>query len=381
MHLSKPIPFIDLRPQVALVREALGDTWDRILRDVTFFGGPARGEFESALGKRLDANHVLACSNGTDALRLALQAAGVMPGDLVALPNVTFWATYEAIVELGAIPVLVDIDPDDLQMSFEAFWEAHKKHAFRFAVLVHLFGWCSGRTFEFRSTCNANGITLVEDAAQAFGVEIYGESVFKGAEWATLSFYPAKVLGGATDGGAVLTSREEYREKVALLAHHGRTGHYAHAAVGWNARMNNLQATYLTAALQVIDPVLARRRALADRYREKLRDVSGLRLSAPSPGIAENGYLSVTRIFGRPHAAEECAASLETAAISTARTYPISLDAQAGASTALNGGTLRESRAFVESVLNLPLYYGLTDEQQDYVCEQVLGLFQPQVPV
>src|SRR5262249_688455 len=145
----------------------------------------------------------VSCANGTDALRIALQAAGVRAGMKVALPNLTFWATFEAAAQLGAVPVLVDVDPEDLQLSLEELRAAHDVHRFDAAILVHLYGWASARVREIRAFCKDRGVALVEDAAQAFGVEAFGRPLLEEAEIAALSFYPAKVLGGAMDGGAI----------------------------------------------------------------------------------------------------------------------------------------------------------------------------------
>jgi len=181
------VPFIDL---TRFTREISADVladWQRALERCEFVGGAPVRELEAKLSELLGAPHVVACGSGSDALMLALRARGLGPGDRVALPNCTFWATYEAVVQLGAVPVLLDIDPSDFQLSFAALVRAHERFSLRAAILVHAFGWASSRLLEFRAFCREQGIWLLEDAAQAFGVEREGRSLFADAEMATLS--------------------------------------------------------------------------------------------------------------------------------------------------------------------------------------------------
>src|SRR5262249_9901474 len=179
-----------------------------------FVGGPRVSALEKKLASVLGVPNVVSCANGTDALIVGLQALGVKRGSKVALPNLTFWATFEAVVALGATPVLIDVDPDDLQMSLAALKSAHDAHRFDTAMLVHLYGWASAQLKEIRAFCKERNIALLEDGAQCFGVEAFGRPVLADATVATLSFYPAKVVGGAMDGGAVTMQSEEHSKLV-----------------------------------------------------------------------------------------------------------------------------------------------------------------------
>ena len=192
---SRRIPFIDLKPLVAEVTSDALAAFAEQLRQCEFVEGPSVARLEQVLSSELGLPHAVACSNGSDALVLGLRALGVRPGHKVALPDLTFWASYEAIVEVGAVPVLIDIDPDDLQMSFARFVEASERMALDAAILVHLFGWASARVEDFRSFARERRILLLEDAAQAFGVRTGSAPLLAGAQAATLSFFPAKVIG------------------------------------------------------------------------------------------------------------------------------------------------------------------------------------------
>ncbi len=353
------IPFIDLHPVTRLVADAVAPRWAGVLDRCEFVGGAGVQQLEAELARYCGTRTAIACGNGTDALRLALQAAGVEPGMHVALPNLTFWATYEAVAQLGAIPVLIDISPDDLQLDLGELQRAHDRYRFRHAIAVHLYGWASSALSEIRTFCAGRGICLIEDAAQAIGVELDGRPVLAGAALATLSFYPAKVIGGCMDGGAVVTGDTALADTVRSLANHGRSAHYAHQRVGWNSRMSGLQADYLLEVMKHAGEIVAARRRLVGRYRAAWSGAAG-RLRGPSDRIAENGYLLVVECE-RP--ADAYLDAFAQRAIGVRRTYPETLDQQPPARGRFVAvSELARSRAFVQRVLNLPLYFGLPEQ-------------------
>lgn len=360
-----PVPFIDLKRLAHSVRGEVVPAWEALLEASDFVGGPPVSAFEERLAKALHVPHVVSCANGTDAVTIALYAAGVRPGDRVAMPNLTFWASYEAIVRVGAIAVLVDIDPGDLQMSFEELASAHAKHRFRAAVFVHLYGWTSARLTKLRVFCHERDIALVEDGAQCMGACKDGEPVLKGATFGALSFYPTKVLGGAMDGGAITVQNAEHAELVRSLCNHGRVGHYTHAHAGWNSRMSNLQAVYLNAVLARLDSIVKARRHHAEVYRSALGPQSGVsdavKTFGPPAGVEENGYLNVITV---PNV-DVVTDYLAEKRIGFGRTYPLTIADQPPAKgVAIEHGELKVSRAHCKSVLNLPLFFGITGEEQ-----------------
>lgn len=359
------VPFVDLGPYVDLVggrdpitRHGLLHALSDLLESRDFIGfqtSAAVAAFETKLAAKLGASHAVACANGTDALQLALRASGIGPGARVAMPNLTFFATYEAIVNVGATPVLLDIDRDDLQLSFEALLAAHDRRRFDAVVLVHLYGWCSKRLDDFRTFCRERRIVLIEDGAQAFGVKFDDRSVFADADVATLSFYPAKVLGGVGDGGAVLCKTQRTADSVRLFANHGRVGHYRHATVGWNSRMDSIQALWLTRALDVIDEVIeARRKITRLHYGAKIDD-----------RVLGNAYLDVRQVANPT----EFMARLADRGVETGRIYPSTIDQQRGAEGAIHSADLHVSQDHVRHCVSLPVWYGMTDEMAEYVLE------------
>jgi dTDP-4-amino-4,6-dideoxygalactose transaminase len=189
-------------------------------------------ELERRLAATLGVARVVCCASGTGALLVALQTVGVRRGMRVALPNLTFWATFEAVAQLGATPVLFDVDPDDLQMSFVELCAADRAHRLDAVILVHLYGWASAKLREMRAFCRERAIPLVEDGALALGM-------------------PAR------------------EALVRSLCNHGREAHYSHAHVGWNSRMGGLQAAFLLRMLDELPGILESRRTTARYYRER----------------------------------------------------------------------------------------------------------------
>jgi dTDP-4-amino-4,6-dideoxygalactose transaminase len=368
-----PVPFIDLTRIVARVRDDVLPAWTECLDKCEFVGGPRVAALEKKLSSILRAPRVVSCANGTDALLVGLQALGVKRGTKVALPNLTFWATFEAIAQLGAIPVLVDVDPDDLQMSLTELRSAYDAHRFEAAILVHLFGWTSGRLAEIRAFCKERGIGLLEDGAQCFGVEVFGEPVLAKAEVATLSFYPAKVVGGAMDGGAVIMQTEAREALVRSLCNHGRSDHYSYAHVGWNSRMGGLQAAFLSRVLDELPAILSSRREAADFYRRRLSEDKRIKVYGPPTGVVENGYLSVITVEGKKGA--ELVDALKKAGIGAARTYPETMDMQppVASTGAIVHGDCAVSKRFCESVVNLPLFYGIREDEREAAAAALLA--------
>ena len=337
------VPFVDLPRLVRRFSARVEGDWAEVLERCEFVGGPTVARLEARLAEQLGLPHVVGCASGTSALIIALQALGVRAGAKVALPNLTFWATYEAIAQLGATPVLVDVDPDDLQLSLGELRRAHDRERFGFAVLPHLFGWTSARLRELRALCDERAIALIEDGAQCFGVEAGGAPVLSGARVATLSFYPAKVVGGALDGGAILCRDRADAERARLLCNHGRVSHYSYAHVGWNSRMGGLQASFVLRALEELPFILDTRRRALEQYAAFAR-AHAIKLHGPPEGVVGNGYLAVFAARGGDGA--RLAAELSRRGIGVARTYPETLDAQPPARDAVRVGDLAHGRAF-----------------------------------
>ncbi len=357
------VPFIDLSRLTREIRADVLADWAQALERSEFVGGAPVTALEARLAAALGVRHAVSCGSGTDALVLALRARGIGPGDRVALPNATFWATYEVVVRLGATPVLLDIDEHDLQLSFPALVSAHQRFGLKAVILVHAFGWASARLREMRAFCREQRLVLLEDGAQAYGVEHEGEPIFSGADVATLSFFPAKVIGGSQDGGAVLTDDDALAREVRSLANHGRRAHFSYESVGYNSRLGGPNAYYLMRVLERADEILRARREHAAFYRQALGGARRLRVIAPPRGIRENGYLSVALFDGDSRALVR---ELAARGVHCGRVWPETMDAQPPAAEALRLEPLEISRELTRRVINLPLFYGLTPEERGF---------------
>lgn len=337
-----------------------------------FIGGSEVADLEHRLQSRLEVAHAVTCANGTDALQLALRAIGVGEGDVVLVPNLTFWATFEAVVNVGARPATVDADLSDGGVSFEAFEQAICETEPKAALIAHLYGWGSAKLSDLRALCRRRGIVLIEDSAQAFGTQYNGEPIFKGAHVSTTSFYPAKVLGAAGDGGAVFCNDQALADKIRQLGNHGRTAHYGYGEVGWNSRLDSLQAAFLNLSLDYIEDRISSRLDAVRHYREHL-PLTGIQLMNAPSNYLENGYCNVCLVpnFEQKTRVE---ASLKAAGIGFGNIYPSVMSSQLAATPYLAGhfgGQAAEQ--LCASVLNLPLFPYMTEAELRHVID-VIGV-------
>ncbi|MDB2423595.1 aminotransferase class V-fold PLP-dependent enzyme [Paracoccaceae bacterium] len=356
------VPFIDLTRYEPGFLEKWYDTVSKMSASAQFIGGNQIESLEYKLKKICNVTQVISCANGTDAIQLALRAIGVGSGDEVIVPDLTFWATFEAVVNVGASPITVDISLSDGGIDFEAFKQAIKIRKPKAALIAHLYGWGTGYLDEIRQTCEENGVLLVEDGAQCLGVTWKNESIFSDAFIATTSFYPAKVFGAAGDAGAVFTSNTELAEKVRSLSNHGRSSHYGYQDVGWNSRMDSLQAAFLNLSYQHLRSRIKSRKQNSDYYRTHIESTDAPFMSFPD-GYEENGYCNVM-VVNDQNLKSDLESALQNAEIGFGNIYPSTLSEQACTprySQDHFGG--RNASKLSQSVLNLPLFPYMTEAE------------------
>jgi dTDP-4-amino-4,6-dideoxygalactose transaminase len=258
------IPLFDLRGQLEELRAEIDARIGAVVDSGRFILGPEVEQFEREFARYLGVDHVVGVANGTDAITIALRALGVGPGDDVIVPSFTFYATAEAVVTAGARPVFCDIDPETFCVSADTV-ECALTPAARAIVAVHLFGTPAPMD-ELRALALERDLVLLEDAAQATGARLDGKRIGALADAATFSFFPSKNLFCLGDGGAIATGDRDVADRARLLRLHGSRDKETYEEVGYNSRLDALQAAVLRASLERLDGWNATRRALAEAY-------------------------------------------------------------------------------------------------------------------
>jgi dTDP-4-amino-4,6-dideoxygalactose transaminase len=268
------VPFVDLRAQYAEIQEQILPAVQQTLEDATYILGPEVSLFEQEFASYLGVRHAVGVGNGTDALLIVLKALGVGPGDDVILPANTFVATAEAIIHVGARPVLVDVRPETYNLDVTQLEDRITPRT-RAIIPVHLYGQPAD-LMPILSIARSHALHVIEDAAQAHGAEYDGRRAGSWGDAACFSFYPAKNLGAYGDAGAVVTNDDRIALAVRRLRNHGGTEKYQHALVGYNSRLDTVQAAVLRIKLKHLDTWNQMRRANAQLYDELLSDIPGI---------------------------------------------------------------------------------------------------------
>jgi dTDP-4-amino-4,6-dideoxygalactose transaminase len=287
------IPFLDLSAVHDEVRSELDHVWSAVCKDNAFIGGPFVEAFEQHWADYCGRRHAIGVANGTDALELILTGSGIGPGDEVIVPANTFLATAEAVCNVGAAPVFVDVDPDTLLIEAPAV-EAAITSRTSAVMVVHLYGQMAD-VDAIGAVCERAGIALIEDAAQAHGATWNGRRAGSFGVAAGFSFYPGKNLGAFGDGGIVVTDDDDLAERVRSIANHGRsfTDRDSHPNLGRNSRLDGLQAAVLDVKLDHLDRWNAGRRAAHAAYREFLPET--VRLVGTRPEVEGVYHLRSSR--------------------------------------------------------------------------------------
>jgi dTDP-4-amino-4,6-dideoxygalactose transaminase len=363
---AQRIPLVDLMLQHAQVVEEVERGFAEVLASGAYVGGPAVASFEREYADYLGVRHCIGVGNGTDAIELALRACGIGAGDEVVLPANTFVATAEAVVRAGALPVLADVDKDCLLIDPESVASVVGP-ASRAVVPVHLFGQTAPLE-RLEQLVAEHELVLVEDAAQSQGALRYGRPAGSFGMASATSFYPGKNLGAYGDAGAVLTDDDDVARRVRLLGNHGSGAKYRHDQLGFNSRMDTLQAVVLRAKLARLADWNDQRRAAADRYDELLADVPDVRLPLRLEGNLDVWHLYVVRVPDRDAVLQR----LNEAGIGAGIHYPVPVHLQPAFRHLGSGpGSFPVTEAAAGEILSLPLYPGITVQQQERVVDVV----------
>ncbi|MCX7597608.1 MAG: DegT/DnrJ/EryC1/StrS family aminotransferase, partial [Armatimonadetes bacterium] len=308
------VPLVDLQAEYALLRQEILEALDQVFTDMRLYLGPHTEALEREWAEYCSAKHAVAVATGTDALLFALLAAGVGPGDEVITVGWTFVASIEAIIHAGATPVVVDIEPTTMTMDAGRLAEAITPRT-RAIMPVHIYGHPADME-PIMELAEARGIFVLEDACQAHGAEYHKRRAGALGHAAAFSFYVTKNLSAYGEGGMVTTNDPELAEKVRLLRNHGRTAKADHGIVGFNGRMQEVQAAILRIKMKYLDDWQQRRRDIAATYAQALSDLP-LVLPEEAPGCRHAYHLYVVRCADR----DALRATLENAGIGYALHY------------------------------------------------------------
>ncbi|MGH6657965.1 MAG: DegT/DnrJ/EryC1/StrS family aminotransferase [Actinocrinis sp.] len=373
MAQTNPIPLVDLKAAHAEIAEEVAAGFQRVLATTGFVGGPEVAAFEDEYARFSGVGHCVGVANGTDAVELALRAAGVGRDDEVVLPANTFIATAEAAARIGARPVLVDCAPDSHLIDVQAALAAVGPRT-RAVVPVHLYGQLAP-VDELAAKLAGSAVRIVEDAAQCQGATRHGHGAGSGGGLAATSFYPGKNLGAYGDAGAVLTDDPQTAATVRALGNHGGLTKYSHDLVGFNSRLDALQAVVLRAKLKRLPAWNEARRAAAARYAELLADLDGVTLPAAEPGNEHVWHLYVIRLeaFGGDRDRRDAFVKhLNGAGVGAGVHYPTALHrTPAFADLGHGPGSFPNAEGAADRIVSLPLHPHITAEQQERVAETV----------
>jgi dTDP-4-amino-4,6-dideoxygalactose transaminase len=360
MNIAMVDPAGEYRALKAEIDEAVG----RVLASGRYILGPEGEALERELAAYVGARHAVGVNSGTDALHLALVAAGIGAGDEVVVPAFTFFATAEAVSYTGATPVFADVDAGTFNLD-PASLEKSLSGKTRAVIAVHLFGQCA-QLDRIAEICRRKNLLLVEDCAQSLGADYDARRAGSWGEFGCFSFYPTKNLGAAGDAGLVLTNRKEHEETVRMLRHHGSRQTYRHERVGWNSRLDELQAAVLRVKLHHLARFNEARRRVAALYREKL---AGAAVVLPAEhGRGTHVYHQFTIQSSRRDAIREALAS---EGIASSIFYPLPLHRQPAYEAANRGRSLPASEAAAQRVLSLPIHPLLDEAAVERVCAVV----------
>ena len=365
------VPLLDLVAQYRGIKDEVLQAMMAVVERQGFIMGPEVSQLETEVARLSRTRHAIGCASGTDALLLPLRALDLQPGDEVITTPFTFFATAGAIHNTGGTPVFVDIDPSTFNIAPEAI-EAAMTPRTRGIVVVHLFGQMAAME-SILPLAERRGIALIEDAAQAIGArrKVAGQWRMAGelGTAGTLSFFPSKNLGGYGDGGMIVTQDDALAERLRKLRLHGGSRQYHHDEVGYNSRLDTLQAAVLLAKL----PHLAEwSRARAERARRYTEAFGGHADVCPPVMDPANEHIFHQYTIRVPRR-DALQAHLKARGIGNAIYYPLALHLQpCFAHLGYQRGRLPATEAAMDSVISLPIYPELTPAQQDAVIDAVL---------
>lgn len=363
------VPFLDLKTQYAHMSDEINSAMQAVCSEASFILGPEVESFEKNFASFIEATYSVGLASGTDALRLAFEALKIGPGDEVILPANTFVATAIGVMEAGARPVLVDIDPHTYLMDFEQL-EGARTHRTKAICPVHLYGRACDMD-AVMDFARRYSLAVVEDTAQAHGARWKGKRVGSFGDVGCFSFYPGKNLGAYGDGGGVVTNDEGLYRQIRKLRNYGSEIKYQHPEKGMNSRLDSVQAAVLNVKLPRLAGWNRQRWEAAEKYSKILKPFASEKLVLPDIRTSDEHvfHLFVIQVDQR----ERVSKALAERGIGTVVHYPTPFHLQGGYTALGYGkGAFPVTERLAERILSLPMYPEITDEQIGYVCDSVI---------
>ena len=357
------IPMVDLKRQYHKLKDEIDQGMLTALENTQFVLGPNVQAFEKEAATNLGSKHAVSCASGTDALHLALLAAGIGSGDEVITTTFTFIATAEAICYVGATPVFVDIDEKTFNIDLDAI-EAAITDKTRAIIPVHIFGQPVDMS-RIQQIADKHNLLVVEDCAQSYGADINGKMTSTFGIAGCHSFFPSKNLGCYGDGGMITTDNDEVAERLRILRNHGSFERYHHNIIGYNSRLDELQAVILRTKLKYIEEFNHERRRAAHYYREQL---TGLVTPPFEDGIGTHVYHQYVTLTDKRDAIMN---KLTENEIACAVYYPIPLHKQPVFAEQYKTLSLPVSERVAEQCMALPIHPELTNQQIDQIASVI----------
>jgi dTDP-4-amino-4,6-dideoxygalactose transaminase len=366
------VPMLDLSEQYQQLKSEILAVLDEVMSSSRFILGDQVKKLESDIASYSNVKHGIGCGNGSDAIHIALQAAGVGPGDEVITTAFTFFATGGSIVRTGAKPVFVDIDPVTFNIDPKKI-EAAITEKTKAIVPVHLYGQMADMD-AIVEIAQKHQLAIIEDAAQAIGAKYKGKSVGELGTAATYSFFPTKNLGAYGDGGMIVTNDDELAEKCRVIRVHGSKPKYYHHILGYNSRLDEMQAAILNVKFPHLNKWSELRRKHADTYTRLLKEKVGDIIVTPVE--SKDCYHVFHQYTIRAPKRDELQAFLKENGIATMIYYPLPLHLQpVFKDLGYKEGDLPEAEKAAKEALSLPMFPELKEEQQEYVVSKIAEFY------
>jgi dTDP-4-amino-4,6-dideoxygalactose transaminase len=365
------VPLLDLKAQYKTIKPEIDAAIAEVLESQHFILGPKVEQCEKAVAAYSNCSQGVGVTSGSDALLICLMAENIGPGDEVITTPYTFFATAGAIARVGAVPVFVDIDPKTYNIDASAVGAKVTKRT-RAIIPVHLYGQMCDMD-AIMNVAKEHGLVVIEDAAQAIGAEYKGRRAGSIGEYGCFSFFPSKNLGGAGDGGMVVTNDATRAEKLKILRGHGSKPKYYHKVIGGNFRLDAIQAAIVNTKLAHLDSWTAARQRNAAQYDSLFKEAG---LPVQLPAVTANRHIFnqyVIRVSGR----DQLQSYLQKNGVGTEVYYPVPMHLQeCFAYLGCKRGDFPESEGAASETLALPIHPELTSEQARYVVDCVRGFFE-----